>query len=86
MVAVTGLEPVFTPLKAVMFPFPEAASPMVASSFVQLKVVPALGLTKVMATVVGPVAHGLVSYGIHRGGWVHRNGECFRWRLYNRWR
>ena len=55
MVAVTGAVPAFTPLKAAMFPLPEAARPMVASLLVQAKVVPVTGLPKFMAVVEAPL-------------------------------
>ncbi len=54
-VAVTGAVPAFTPLNAAIFPFPDAARPIVASLFVQAYVVPVTGPPKVMAVVEAPL-------------------------------
>jgi hypothetical protein len=55
MVAVTGVVPAFTPLKAAMFPFPEAPNPMDGLLFVQAKEVPVTGPPKFTAVVGAPL-------------------------------
>ena len=55
MVAITGVAPVLIAVNGPIFPVPLAASPIVASLFVQLKVVPLTTLLKLIAEVVAPL-------------------------------
>src|SRR5687768_11665254 len=53
-VAVTGVVPLLTAVKAAIFPVPLAARPTDVVLFVQLKTVPATALVKLTAVVVAP--------------------------------
>lgn len=55
IVAMTGAAPVLVAVNEAMFPVPVAASPIVALLLVQVKVVPATGLPKVIAAAVAPL-------------------------------
>jgi hypothetical protein len=64
IVAVTGLVPVFVPVKAVISPLPDPLSPIVVLSFVHVKTVPLTPPVKVMGVVDGTPSQTVCPTGI----------------------
>ncbi len=75
MVAVTGVVPVFTPLKTGRFPVPEAAKPMAGLLLVHAKVLPVTGPVKFTAVEGEPLHTVWLVTGSTVGCWVYRNGK-----------
>jgi hypothetical protein len=63
IVATIGIVPAFVAMNEGIFPIPLAASPIEGSLFVQVNVVPATGLVKVIAVVVAPLQYTSLATG-----------------------